>query len=66
MDQTFERHRGPIPIADDIKVFGTNDNHDTYLHEAIGRVWSAGIKLNFDKCVIKSKSCIFFGNVYTP
>ena len=29
------------------------------------RVRSAGIKLNFDKCVIKSKSCTFFGNVYT-
>ena len=30
------------------------------------RVRSAGIKLNFEKCVIKSKSCTFFGNVYTP
>ena len=26
----------------------------------------AGIKLNYDKCIIKSKSCSFFGNIYTP
>ena len=26
----------------------------------------AGIKLNYDKCIIKTKTCNFFGNVYTP
>ena len=27
----------------------------------------AGIKLNFDKCIIKTKCCsFFFGNLYTP
>ena len=26
----------------------------------------AGIKLNYDKCIMKTKSCSFFGNVYTP
>ena len=26
----------------------------------------AGIKLNYDKCIIKTKSYSFFGNVYTP
>ena len=66
MDQTFERCKGTIPIVDDIQMFGTDDNHDTYLHEAMERVISAGIKLNFDKYVIKSKSCTFFGNIYTP
>ena len=25
----------------------------------------AGIKLNYDKCIIKTKSCSVFGNVYT-
>ena len=54
MDQTFERCKGAIPIVDDIQVCGTDDNHDTHLHGAIERVRSAGIKLNFDKCVIKS------------
>ena len=66
MDKTFERCKGAIPIADDIQVFGTDDNHDTHLHEAMERVRSAGIKLNFEKCVIKSKSCTFIGNAHTP
>ena len=66
MDQTFKRCKGAIPIVGDIQVFGTDDNHDKHLHEAIARVRTTGIELNFDKCVIKSKSCIIFGNVYTP
>ena len=66
MDLTFERCEVAIPVADDIQMVGTDDNHDTHLHEAMQRVRSVGIKLNFDKCVIKSKSCTFFGNVYTP
>ena len=35
MDQTFERFKGAIPIADYIQVFGTDDNHDTHLHKAM-------------------------------
>ena len=66
MDQTFERCKGTILIADDIQAFCTDDNHDMHLHEAMERVRNAGIKLNFEKCVIKSKSYTFFGNVYTP
>ena len=65
MDQTFGRCKGTISIADDIQVFRTDDNHDTHLHETMDRVRSAGIKLNFEKCVRKSKSFTFFGNVYT-
>ena len=26
----------------------------------------AGIKLNFDRCIIKTKCFSFFGNLYTP
>ena len=65
MDQTFERWKGANPIADDILVLGTDDNHNTHLHKAMERVRSAGIKLDFEKCMIKSK-CTFFGDVYTP
>ena len=65
MDQTFERCKGVFPIADDIQVFGTDDNCDMHLHEAMESE-SAGIKFNFDKCGIKSKSCTFFGYVYAP
>ena len=57
MDQTSERFKGAIPIADDIQVFGTEDNHDMHLHKAMKRARSAGIKLNFEKCLMKSKLC---------
>ena len=30
------------------------------------RTRRAGIKLNYDKCIVKYKSCSFFGNIYTP
>ena len=36
------------------------------LHEVMEATRQAGIKLNYDKCIIKTKSCSFFGNVYTP
>ena len=62
----WTRCKGAIAIADDIQVFGTDDNHDTHLRKAMERVKSAGIKLNFMKCIIKSKSCPFCGNVYMP
>ena len=39
--------------------------YDRNLHEAMKCTRKAGIKLNFDKCVIKTKCCSFFGNLYT-
>ena len=30
------------------------------------RTRKASLKLNFDKCIVKSKSFIFFGEIYTP
>ena len=42
MDQIFERCNGAIPIADDIQVFGTDDNQEMHLHEAMERVRSKG------------------------
>ena len=66
MDQNLERCKGAIPIADDIQVYGIENTHDLHLHEAMERARSAGIKLNYDKCVIKTKSYTFFGNVFTP
>ena len=42
--QTFERCKVAIPIADDMQVVGSDDNHDMHLHEAMERVKSAGIK----------------------
>ena len=37
-----------------------------HLHEAMERTRKAGIKLNYDKCIVKTRSCSFFGNIYTP
>ena len=40
--------------------------HDYSLHEAMEKTRKAGIKLNFAKCIVKAKSCSFFGEIYTP
>ena len=66
MYQAFDKCKGAFAIADDIQVYGSDSNHDMHLHELIERTRQAGLKLNYDKCAIKTKSCTFFGNVYTP
>ena len=66
MDQAFYRYKGAFAIADDIQVYANDTNHDMHLHEAMERTRQARLKLNYDKCVIKTKSFTFFGNVYTP
>ena len=59
MDQAFDKCKGAFAIADDIQVYGNDTNHDMHLHEAVERTRQAGLKLNYDKCVIKTKSCTF-------
>ena len=66
MDQAFDKCKGAFAIADDIQVYGSDTNHDIHLHEAMERTRQAWLKLNYDKCGIKTKSCTLFGNVYTP
>ena len=66
IDQTYEKCKGAVGIADDIQVFGSDQTHDLHLHEAMERTRKAGIKLNNDKCIVQSKSCSFIGNIYTP
>ena len=66
IDQTYEKWKGAVGIADDIQVFGSDHTHDLRLHEAIERTRKAGIKLNYDKCIVKTRSCSFFGNIYAP
>ena len=46
--------------------FGNEKTHDRNLCEAIECIRTAGIKLNIEKCIIKTKCCRFFGNLYTP
>ena len=36
------------------------------MHEVMEATRQAGIKLNYDKCVTKTKSCSLCGNIYTP
>ena len=64
-DQAFEKCKGAFAIADDIQAYGNDTNHDMHLHEAMERTRQAGLRLIYHKCVIKTKLCIFFGNVYT-
>ena len=66
IDQTYEKCKRAVGIVDDIQVFGSDQTHDLHLHEAMERTRKAGIKLNYDKCIVKSRSCSFFGNIYTP
>ena len=66
IDQTYEKYKGAVGIADDIQVFGNDSTHDLHLHEAIERTRRTGNKLNYEKCIVKSKSCSFFGNICTP
>ena len=61
-----ENCKGAVGIADDVQVFGNKKTHDRNLHEAMECTRKVGIKLNFDKCVITTKCCSFFGNLYTP
>ena len=67
VDETYRNCDGAIGIADDITVYGKNDKeHDLHLHKTMERTRKAGIKLNDEKCVIKTKECNFFGMLYTP
>ena len=55
----YENCKGAVGIEDDVQVFGNERTHDKNLHEAMEWTRKAGIKLNFDKCVIKTKCCSF-------
>lgn len=67
IDQAYVNCRGAVGIADDIQVYGkTNKDHDQNLHEAMERTRKSGIKLNADKCIIKTQECSFFGMIYSP
>ena len=66
MDETYAGCQGAAGIADDIQIFGREEvEHDFNLHEAMERTRKAGIKLNYDKCEVKTSSIKFFGNIYT-
>ena len=59
INQAFDKCKGAFAIADDIQVYGSDTNNDMHLHEAIERTRQAGLRLNYYKCVITTKSCTF-------
>ena len=65
IDQTYENCRTGVGIADDAQVFGSEKPHDRNLHEAMECTRKSGTKLNFNKCIIKTKYFSFFDNPYT-
>ena len=67
IDQTFDGCKGVIGIADDIVIFGQNEeDHDANLHAMMKQCKEAGIKLNLDKCFIKKDSIKFYGIICGP
>ena len=52
IDETYEKCRGPVGIADDINVFDIESTHDYNLHESMERTKKAGIKTKFDNCIV--------------
>ena len=67
MDQILEGLEGVASIADDVAVYGKdNEDHDKNLHNLMIRAAETGLVFNSKKCSIKQTSISFFGNIYTP
>ena len=67
MDQHLDGLTGVVSIADDIMVFGENEeNHDRNLVNLMERAERNGLVFNSKKCHIKQSCVSFLGNIYTP
>ena len=62
INQRYKNCKGAVGIAYDVQVFGNEKTPDRNLHEAVECTRKAGIKLNFDKCIIKIK---YYGSLVT-
>ena len=66
MDQNLEGLKGVVSTADDIVVFGEDENdHDKNLRSLMERTKEKGLVFNSSKCQIKKSSVSYFGNLYT-
>ena len=66
MDQILEGLPGVVSIADDIVVYGTNEqDQDQNLHRLMQRARERGLVFNPTKCRIKEEEIPFFGNIYS-
>ena len=65
MDQILECCEGVIGIADDIVIYGKDDeDHDWKLHRFMQVTSQHGLVFNREKCKVKKDSVTFFGTVY--
>ncbi len=65
MDQILEQCSGAIGIADDVIVFGKNEqDHDRNLHNLMRVAKEHGLMFNSSKCQVKTKNISFFGAIY--
>ena len=66
MDQILEGLPGVISIANDIVVYGTNEqDHDQNLHGLMQRARERSLVFNPTKCQINKEEIPFFGNIYS-
>ena len=66
MDEILENLPGVVSIADDVCVYGKDENeHDMHLLGLMNRAKEKGLVFNKSKCQIKQNSISFFGNKYT-
>ena len=62
IDEIFEDIPQCVGIADDIVIFGYNDqDHDTTLYSVLDGAQDVGMKFNPDKCAFKRDSISFYG-----
>ena len=64
IDQTFENVKQCTGIADDLIIWGFDDNgddHDKTLREVLNIAKTMGMHFNPDKCIFKQKKIPFFG-----
>ena len=59
IDIIYYACRGAVGLAEDILIYGTESKFELYLHEVMEATRQADIKLNYDKCIIKTKSLVF-------
>lgn len=66
MDQILDAPRGAVSIADDIAVYGENEEEpDRNLINLMERASGAGVVFNREKCTMEQSSTSFFSNLYT-
>lgn len=66
MDQILDSFQGMVSIADDIAVYGENEEeHDRNLINLMERAAEAGTVFNSDKCTIKQSSISFLQPVHS-